>query len=303
MDTTDAFDINISKWANPLNLYTDGIIKSLARGIRSALEASDVILEDTCRVVPCGSQYFDSAISVNTPADMYLVNIKDYYYDVQSTIDTTTLNLPTEKIDYKKYRHDVYKDMQKYFNKSNVSLVGNTIYIKKENYKVHLKPAVAYHAYTNVIDKNGDTIVVFVDGVAMPSKDDGLTIYYPYQEEKNYHIANVKTDYRFNSIVRVFKHLADWISRKEGHSSMIHSYLITCLIYNVPNVIIKRMSGYDDAILEIVDYLYDVLTTDLYKEMYEINDIKLLFSSKQIWSRENALNFVVKAKKYVKYIV
>ncbi len=301
MDNFDGFDINISKWARPLNLYTDGVVKSIARSVCDALEASG--LADTCKVLPYGSQYFDSAISVNTPLDIYVLDTKNFAYDVQSTVDTSTLDLPKEQTDYKKFRDIVYKDMRNHFHKNNVSIIGNTIYIKKENYKVHVKPALLYHAYTNVINKNGEQVVSFIEGVTMPKKDGSPLIYYPFHEEKNYNSTNIKTDYRFNSIVRVFKHLSDWMSRKEGYSTMIHSFLITCLLYNVPNVVIKRMSGYDDAIVEIVDYLYDILTTDLYKDMYEINDIKLLFSSKQTWTRESALDFILKSKKYIKYII
>ncbi len=301
MDNIESFGINIDKWAKPLNLYTDGIIKSMVRSVETALENSD--LGNTYTVLPFGSQYFDSAISLNTPLDIYVVNTKDYYYDVQSTIDVSSLDLPKGKIDYKKYKDNIYKAIQKHFGKHNVTVVGNTIYIKKEQYRIHIKPAVSYHAYTNVIDKNGDTIVSFIEGVTLFSKDGGQVIYYPYHEQKNYHNVNMKTDNRFNSIVRVFKHLSDWISRKEGYSTMMPSFLITCLVYNVPNVVIKRMSGYDDAVVEIVNYLYDILTTDLYKEMYEINDIKLLFSSKQTWTREAALDFVLKSKRYIKYII
>ncbi len=302
MDNIDSFGININKWAKPLNLYTDGIIKSIVRGVENALEKEITDWGDTYSVLPFGSQYFDSAISQNTPLDIYVINKKDYYYDAQSTVDTSSLNLPTEKIDYKKYRDTIYKCIQKHFGKHNVSLVANTIYIKQEQYRVHVKPAISYHAYTNVIDKTGKTIVSFIEGVTLLNKDGSNVVYYPYHEQKNYHNVNIKTDNRFNSIVRVFKHLSDWISRKEGYSTMVSSFLITCLVYNVPNVIIKRMSGYDDAVAEIVNYLYDILTTDLYKEMYEINDIKLLFSSKQVWTKDATLDFILKSKRYIKYI-
>lgn len=302
MDNIDSFGINIDKWARPLNLYTDGAIKSIARRVNTALENSD-FEGDTYTVLPFGSQYFDNAISQNTPLDVYVINTKNYYYDVQSTVDVSSLDLPKEKIDYKKYRDTVYKAIQNHFGKHNVTIVSNTIFVKQEQYRLHIKPAIAYHAYTNVIDKTGETVVSFIEGVSILNKDGGQVVYYPYHEQKNYHEANIKTDNRFNSIIRVFKHLSDWISRKEGCSTMMSSFLITCLIYNVPNVMIKRMSGYEDVVVEIVDYLYDILTTDLYKEMYEINDIKLLFSSKQTWSREVALDFILKSKRYIKYII
>ncbi len=303
MDNIESFDVNIDKWAKPLNLYIDGVIKSIVRNVETALADSASGLGKTCSVLPFGSQYFDSAISQNTPLDIYVVNTKEYYYDVESTVDTSLLDLPTSKIDYEKFKTSVYKDMQKYFGKYNVGLLGNTIHIKKEQYKIHLKPVASYHAYTNVLDKNADTVVSFIEGVALPKKDESLLIYYPYHEEKNYHTTNRKTDNRFNAIVRVIKHLSDWISRKDGYSTMMPSYLLTCLAYNVPNVVIKRMSGYDAALVEIIDYLYDMLITDLYKDMYEINDIKLLFSSKQTWNRDITLNFLQRAKHYIKYIV
>ncbi len=303
MDNIESFDINIDKWAKPLNLYIDGVIKSIVRNVETALSDSAFGLGDMCRVLPFGSQYFDSAISLNTPLDVYVINTKHYYYDIHSTVDPSILDLPTSKIDYEKFKTHVYKDMQKHFGKYNVGLLGNTVHIKKDQYKIQVKPAISYHAYTNVLDKHGDTVVSFIEGVSVPRKDASLLIYYPYHEEKNYNTTNLKTDYRFNSMVRVLKHLSDWISRKDGYSTMMPSYLLSCLAYNVPNVVIKRMSGYDAALIEILDYLYDTLITDMYKDMYEINDIKLLFSSKQTWSRDTTLNFIQRAKHYSKYII
>lgn len=303
MDNLNIFDADVSKWSKPINIYTDGVVKSMARDVRKALNDSSTSEDDIYRVIPFGSQYFDNAIFATTALDMYILNTENYFYDIADGIDKSKLELPQNSIDYKKYRKSIYKLMGDYFKKSNISLGNISISIKKEHYRVNIVPVYSHRSYQNVIDKEGNTIVSFVEGVTFFDKSGKQVINYPTHEEKNYHITNLKTDYRFNAIVRFFKNLSYWISRKEGYSVLAHSYLITSLIYNVPNVILKRMSGYDGSVLEITDYLYDVLTTDLYKDMYEINDIKLLFSSKQKWSLNTALNLIAKYRQYAKYIV
>lgn len=301
MDYGSDFNINLNKWAKPLNMYTDGVIKNIVNDIRSVI-GSDAYSQDIYSVIPFGSQYYDNAVSSITPLDIYVLNKSAYYFDVSKDVDINTLNIEKKYIDYKNYRHTLYKDIQKKFKKQNVGLGDISISIKKQAYSINLVASYSYRSYQNVIDKNGDSIVSFIEGATFFDKDENQIINYPFHDEKNYLTENIKTDYRFNSIVRVLKNLSNWISRKEGYSTMMRPYLINCLVYNVPTTMLKRMVGYDELILEMVDYLHDVLTTDLYRDMYEVNDIKLLFSSKQKWNKKLVLNFLLKCREYMKYI-
>ena len=300
MDYSNDFHIDINKWAKPLNIYTDGVVKNIVNDIRSVIGSTES--NDIYKVIPFGSQYYDNAVSPLTPLDIYVLNTSEYYFDVSKDVDVNKLNIEKKDIDYKNYKHKLYKDIQKHFKKQNVGLGDTSISIKKQMYGINLIAAYSYRAYQNVIDKNGNSIVSFIEGLTFFDKNDNQIINYPFHDEKNYFEINLKTDYRFNSIVRVFKNLSNWISRKEGYSTMMSSYLINCLIYNNPNTMLKRMIGYDEMITEIVNYLFDILNTDLYRDMYEINDIKLLFSSKQKWDKKLVLNFLSKCREYMKYI-
>ncbi len=193
-------------------------------------------------------------------------------------------NIEHKDIDYKDYRKKVYKILQKRYTKQNVGLRNISIPVKHNLYNLNIVPAYSYRSYQNVVDKDGNVTTSFVEGVAFCPEGGKRIINYPHHDNKNYYIANNKTDYRFNAAVRLMENLSYWITRKEGYSTMMHPYLIFCLVYNVPNTIFKRMIGYDELIEEIVDYLYGVVGTDVFRDMYEINEIKLLFSSKQTFS-------------------
>ena len=77
------------------------------------------------------------------------------------------------------------------------------------------------------------------------------------------------------------------------------SYLIECLVWNVPNEYLSHDSLTDD-IRAILAYLFNNTINDADCEKWgEINELKYLFRSSQPWTREQAHSFLSAAWDYI----
>ena len=73
-------------------------------------------------------------------------------------------------------------------------------------------------------------------------------------------------------------------------------YNLVDLLSNYPYFNFKN---YDEAILNILSYLYEKIASENYLELSEINDIKVLFSTKNNINRKNVLVALYKLRKYI----
>ena len=119
---------------------------------------------------------------------------------------------------------------------------------------------------------------------------------WPHHNYENGTEKNKATGTRFKKLVRVLKRLRDeMVGEGIPAAKPIPSYLIECLVWNVPNLAFLR-DEYSETLREILLYLYSNTQTDAAcNEWGEINELKYLFRTSQPWTRAAANNFVVVA--------
>jgi hypothetical protein len=120
------------------------------------------------------------------------------------------------------------------------------------------------------------------------------------EQHYNYGVAkNQRTGSRFKYIVRALKNLQiEMESRNIQAAKGIPSYLIECLIYNVPDPLFSGDS-YAKALGDCFGIIYEATQTDeKAKDWLEVNQRKYLFNRNQPWTREQARNFILAAWVY-----
>ena len=123
---------------------------------------------------------------------------------------------------------------------------------------------------------------------------------WPEQHYTNGVEKNKRTGERFKFIVRAVKRLKFYlIEKKVAAANNIASYLIECLMYNVPDTVFTGDSYTENVQDALARCYHATKSDDACKSWLEVNEIKFLFHATQPWTRAQANDFVLAAWAYV----
>jgi hypothetical protein len=195
---------------------------------------------------------------------------------------------------YAEYKNDLEDALVSYLGRRAVTRGNKAFDVHENTYRVDADVVACfeYRRYRN----NGS----YLEGTSFLT-DKGITIInWPQQNYDNGVAKNEATSRRFKAVVRVLKNLRNDMA-ENGHSEakVMPSYLIECLVWNVPNEGFGHYNIIDDVRYAIV-YLYNN-TQDFEKceEWGEINELKYLFRTSQPWKHEQANDFLLAAWNYI----
>lgn len=123
--------------------------------------------------------------------------------------------------------------------------------------------------------------------------DTGSTfINWPEQHYANGVSKNGRTGNRFKYIVRALKRLKYYmIENKIDAMESVPSYLIECMVYNVPDGLLEGDS-YEQNVRDVLVSTFNATNAeDTRKKLLEVNELKYLFHSSQPWTQQQALSF------------
>ena len=136
-------------------------------------------------------------------------------------------------------------------------------------------------------------------GTELHPDNGGKVINWPEQHYENGVTKNNETNRRFKALVRILKRLRNKMDDGGiAAAKPIPSYLIECLVWNVPNEWFGYPT-YTADVRECLAYLYNhTLSYDKCKEWGQINDLIYLFRG-QPWSHDQAHAFLSEAWDYI----
>lgn len=194
--------------------------------------------------------------------------------------EQTRYDLNTTKADYtyRDFREDVFNTLKMRFNSPTSKPVmwgGKAIKINDGPLPVDVDvvPCCDYRIYHSY-PANGE-----------PTIDHGMTFSPRYSSERiinfpKMHYQNGTGKHaNFKETVRIFKNARDYFNEywESPYSIEAPSYFIECLLYNVPDRIIKRSSR-SDRFKEVLDHLQDD-STDL-NTFDQVSEMERLFGTK-----------------------
>ena len=106
----------------------------------------------------------------------------------------------------------------------------------------------------------------------------------------------------YKKLVRIFKHMRN-VMVDEGitDGDRISSFLVECLVWNVPNNIITGYSTWTETVKEAIIYTYNAIKDGKHKEWGEVSEILYLFHSERKWDSKDAQSFLRDMWNYMGY--
>lgn len=124
----------------------------------------------------------------------------------------------------------------------------------------------------------------------VPDSRPSPTYNWPEQHHERGVEKNIATGYRFKYMARVLKSIRLELDAPHRDTP---SFLVECLVYNVPNDRFGSVNYVDDMV-KIISWLLKALK-ERPTELVEVSGIKPLFGAGQSWTPETALAFVTTA--------
>ena len=157
--------------------------------------------------------------------------------------------------------------------------------LEYENEKIVLIPS-----FKNV-DNN-------VEGALVTDSNEKNEIFYPRLDNRNFDKKEHDCGSNFINLIKLFKNIFLTFSTEIKYINELTPAITEALIWNLPNEYFQ-FKDYADAILKAIEYIYQRIASDDYMSLSEINDIKVLFSSRNNIDRKELLKALYKLKQFI----
>lgn len=280
----------------PLSPTEDSRAKNAINMIRSAIELNLELRPLDYEVFMQGSYANNTNVRTESDVDVCVMLKSSFYYDLPEGKYETDYGITPGPITFQRYRELVKKALIDKFGSYYVFDGNKSIKINENSYhvKADVVPTFQYRRYKSV--GSG-----YIEGTRFYSKDGKVVTNYPKQHIENGTNKNNRTNYDYKKLVRIMKHIKnDMVEDKITDGDTISSFLVECLVWNVPNSTITGYNSWTETVKQTIIYLYNEIKNGNHTEWGEVSELLYLFRGRK-WTDQDAKQWLVDAWNYVGY--
>jgi len=269
------------------------------RAVRKAFDSSQKLGGYDLEVLVQGSYANRTNVRQDSDVDVCVLYKGAWFSDYQfcPELNDKALGLIDSPYSYAEFKNDVGAALRSFFGADSFSRGSKAFDIHANTYRIDadVVPCFEYRRYFGAPGNYW-----FERGTELITDRGGIIVNWPKQNYIQGVAKNDATERRFKALVRIFKRLRNEMA-SNGHvaAEVIPSFLIECLIFNVPNDGLGN-SGLRDDVRAAIVHLWDATQTDkACQDWCETNGMKYLFRPGQPWTREQANEFLLAAWNYI----
>jgi len=287
-------------WSKPPPTTEQTKCENAERAIRKALDSSNKLKSKTIEVFAQGSYANRTNVQEDSDVDICVLYKDAFFadYSMSQGLNNAVLGYSDAPYPYADFKNDVGDALISYFGASSVKRGNKAFDIHANTYRVDadVVPCFEHRRFMGTIQHHW-----FTSGTELHPDNGRKIINWPRQNYDNGVAKNDATGRRFKAVVRILKRLRNEML-DNGHEAAkpIPSYLIECLVWNVPKSGFGHSSYTEDVRYALTHLFNKTKQEQDCKEWGETNELKYLFRSVQPWTREQAHEFTSAAWKYLK---
>lgn len=280
----------LTNWTRPPSDSEQTKLENSERMVRDAINSDEKLKKKSTETFGQGSYANDTNVRLNSDIDINVRYTGGFYFDLpkEKSREDYGLTTPSE-YSYSEFKDDVENALVNKFGRSEVERNDKCITIKENSYRIEIDvvPTWNYRRYS----ENGS----YVLGAKFKSDKGIWIINFPKQHISNGIDKNTNTYRRFKRLTRLHRKLRyKMIDEGENVSDNITSFLLECLVWNVPNRIMNDYDTWAERLRESIVYIYNHTKTDeACKDWGEVSELFYLFHSGRKWSREDVNSYMV----------
>lgn len=290
---THPLEADFREWSKPPTATEEQRCMNAESVVRNAIRSYPAFTARNIEVFAQGSYRNGTNVRANSDVDICVRCMDICFTDLPQGYNKSDFGLIDASYTYAAFKDDVEYALRSYLGTDAISRGKKAIDLHENTYRIDadVVPTFEHRRYSVL---SGNTR--YISGTELRPDDGGRIVNWPNQNYENGTSKNNATGTRFKKLVRVLKRLRDeMISEGSAAAKPIPSYLIECLVWNVPNGAFIG-DQYAENLRAILLHLFASTQADAAcSEWGEVNELKYLFRPGQPWTRQTAQNFIVAA--------
>lgn len=287
----------LNNWRYPASDTEETKLANAEKMVREAIADSEELKNKSTEIFGQGSYANDTNVKINSDIDINVCLSDTIFIQIPEGKKQEDFGYSDSDYKFSEYKDAVERALVKKFGRKDVIRNDKCITVLENTYRVEadVVPTFKYNRH----DDNGGKAI----GTKFITDEGYPVINYPLQHIENGKLKNSQTQRRFKRLTRIFKRLRyKMIEDKIPVSDNITSFLIECLLWNVPNKVFNDYDTWTERLKQSIIFLYNNTKEDKdCKEWGEVSELLYLFHSGRKWSREDVNSFLLKAWKYLEF--
>ena len=284
-------------WRYPPSNAEETKLQNAEKLVRAAIAEDPKLSKLDLTIFGQGSYANDTNVRLNSDIDINIRYDGAFYYDIPEgkTRSDYGFNSPSQ-YSFAEFKIDLERAMVRKFGRTDVHNYDKCITVDAcdDRVEIDVVPTFKYRYYF----KTGG----FREGVQFLSNKGIAIRNYPLQHIENGKTKNSATQKRFKRLTRIFRKVR-YKMIDDGHnvSDGITSFLLECLVWNVPNDIMNNNDTWTDRLTESIRHLYHATKTDEgCNNWVEVSKGLYLFINRK-WSRQDVNNYLLEMWTYLEF--
>ena len=286
--------------AKPPSDHEDAKWKRTLDQVKASLDAYEPLKDRPWRVYAKGSYANNTNVRLNFDVDIAVEYHGYFYYEFAFAMkgkDKSAANIVDSSDPYTRdqFKKDIHEALIASFGKESIE-VGDIAYRirnEKTTLPADVVPCWEYRRYDSEQTVHQGARIYTGEGKAVNN--------FPHHQLENGTAKNLATGRRYKRMARALKKLQTKLITAGEVTDELPSYLIECLVYNVPN----DMFGADAYTANMRNVLATIfnstLTTGDWNDWVEVNELKYLFRGHSKWTRTQVHDFADAAWHHMGY--
>lgn len=288
----------LNLWRKPPSDTEEQRLETTERRIREAIQKSVELKEYDVEVFGQGSYANDTNVKLESDVDINVCSTAYFFteYGAENLSDKT-FGYESGNHSYSDFKEKVRKALETEFGKDNVKDKNKCFSVVENSNRVKADVVPTYE-----LRRHDDaTSSHVIKGVRYIAKDGSRVTNYPKQHIDNGKRKNANTLKRFKRVVRIFKKVRyKMIDEGIQVSPNITSFLLECLVWNVPDYIFNVYDTWTDCVKESIRHIYQkTKNEESCKEWGEVSELLYLFKGNRKWSVSDVNAYMVQMWNYL----
>lgn len=288
-----------SSWGAAPGVTEQTKCENSERAVKKAIDASATLNTRSIEVFVQGSYANRTNVRQDSDVDICVL-CKDVFfpdYSLSQGLSNAALGFGSGTYLYTDFKNDVESALKSYVGAGSVTRGKKAFDVHANTYRIDadVVPCFEHRRYFGSVTGH-----YYDSGTELHPDNGGVIVNWPEQNYSNGVIKNEGTGRRFKAVARILKRLRNEMAEQGSATAKpIPSYLIECLVWNVPNGYFGK-ALYEDEMQSVFAHLWGSTKEDARcSEWGEVNERKYLFRAAQPWTREQVYAFIDAAWSYV----
>lgn len=286
-------------WRKPPSPTEKTKLENAEKWVKEAINADAALSKMKLKVFGQGSYANDTNVRVDSDIDINVCYHRGFYYGLPKgrNKDDYRLNSP-HHYQFPEFKTAIDKALKSYYGDDCVKRNDKCITIKASSNRIEtdVVPTFLYKSYFFDVTKSP------IEGARFQSDKEKWIVNFPEQHIQNGIAKNAETQKRFKRLTRIFrktryKMMDDGIEV----SNNITSFLLECLVWNVPNPIFNENDTWTERFKRSIIHLYqNTDNPEKCKGWKEVSDLLPLFQERK-WTSTDVNSYLVQMWNYLEY--